>query len=69
VQYTKAGYAIFEASVHFILSFWQLFCRGDTYAEKPRYLTSLIIFDVFGGMVILGCSVFLLLELKYDFYH
>ena len=69
VQYAKAGYAIIEASVHFILSFWQLRFRGETYAKKPRYLTCLIIFDVIGGFVILTCSIFLLLELKYNFYH
>jgi len=69
VQYAKAGYAIFEASVHIMLSFWQLCCRGDTYAKKPRYLTSLIIFDVFGGAAILACSIFLLVELIEDNYH
>jgi hypothetical protein len=36
VQYAKAGYAIFEASVHIMLSFWQLCCRGDEYAEKLK---------------------------------
>ena len=69
VQYVKAGYAIVEASVHIMLSFWQLCCRGDTYAEKPRYLTILIISDVIGAVVILACSIFLLVELIEDKYH
>ena len=69
VQYVKAGYAISEASVHIMLSFWQLCCRGDEYAEKPTYLTRLIILDVFGGAVILACSIFLLVELIEDKYH
>ena len=69
VQYVKAGYAIAEASVHIMLSFWQVCCRGDTYADKPRYLTILIILDAIGGLVILACSIFLLVELKEDKYH
>ena len=69
VQYAKAGYAIFEASVHIMISFWQLCCRGDSYAEKPTYLTSLIILDAFGGVVILTCSIFLFIELIEDKYH
>ena len=68
VQYTKAGYAIGEALVHIVLSFWQLCGRRNNYAEKPRYLTALIILDVIGGFVILGCSMFLLVELKFDNY-
>lgn len=63
VQIVKAGYAIFEALVHIILSCWQLFWRGNSYAEKPRYLTIFIILDVIGGVVILFCSMFLLVEL------
>jgi hypothetical protein len=63
VQIVKAVYAIFEALVHIILSCWQLFWRGNSYAEKPRYLTILIILDVIVGVVILPCSIFLLVEL------
>ena len=69
VQIVKAGYAIFEALVHIILSCWQLFWRGNSYAEKPRYLTILIILDVIGGVVILPCSIFLLVELIENNYH
>ena len=52
-----------------MISFWQLCCRGESYAEKPTYLTSLIILDAFGGVVILTCSIFLFIELIEDKYH
>ena len=68
VQYAKAGYAICEALVHIVLSFWQLCCRGNIDAEEPRPLAILMMLDVFGGFVILGCSIFLLVELKFDNY-
>ena len=68
VQYAKAGYAICEALVHIILSFWQIRCRGSTHAEKPRCLAVLMLLDVLGGFLILGCSIFLLVELKFDNY-
>ena len=69
VQYVKAGYAIFEASVHIMLSLWQVCCRGEEYAKKPKYLRRFIIVEACGGGVILVCSIFLIVELIKDTYH
>ena len=70
VQYAKAGYAICEALVQIALSYWQCCCRGnnDNDAGNPICLTFLLMLDVLGGFVILGCSIFLLVELKFDNY-
>ena len=70
VQIAKAGIAIGEALVHIIISVWQLRFRDNTsYSKKTSCLKRMIILDLCGGVVILLCSVFLLLELKYDLFH
>jgi hypothetical protein len=70
VQYAKAGYAIVEASVHIIISVWQLrFRDDDSYSKKTCCLKSMTILDLIAGVGVLLCSVFLLLELKYDNFH
>ena len=70
VQIAKAGIAIGEALVHIIISVWQLRFRDNkSYSKKTSCLKRMIKFDLFGGVVILLCSVFLLLELQYDFFH
>lgn len=70
VQYAKAGYAIVEASVHIIISVWQLYFRDNkSYSKKTSCLKRMIKFDLFGGVVILFSSVFLIIELKYDYFH
>jgi hypothetical protein len=54
-----AGYAIVEASVHIIISVWQLRFRDNkSYSEKTSCLKRMIKLDLFGGVVILFCSVF-----------
>jgi hypothetical protein len=69
VQYAKAGYAIVEALVHIIISVWQLRFRDNSYSEKTCCLKSMTILDSIAGVGVLLCSVFLLVELKYDWFH
>ena len=70
VQYVKAGYAIGEALVHIIISVWQLRFRDNkSYSEKTCCLKSMTILDLIAGVGVQLCSVFLLLELKYDWFH
>ena len=70
VQIAKAGYAIGEALVHIIISVWQLRVRDNySYSRKTSCLKRMIILDLCGGVVILLCSVFLILELTYDWFH
>ena len=70
VQIAKAGIAIGEALVHIIISVWQLRFRDNkSYSKKTSCLKRMIKLDLCGGVVILLCSVFLLLELKYDLFH
>ena len=70
VQIAKAGIAIGEALVHIIISVWQLRFRDNkSYSKKTSCLKRMIKFDLFGGIVILFCSVFLIIELQYDYFH
>ena len=70
VQIAKAGIAIGEALVHIIISVWQLRFRDNkSYSKKTSCLKRMIKFDLYGGVVILFCSVFLIIELKYDHFH
>ena len=70
VQIAKAGIAIGEALVHIIISVWQLRFRDNkSYSKRTSCLKRMIKLDLCGGVVILLCSVFLLLELKYDNFH
>ena len=69
-QYVKAGYAIVEALVHIIISVWQLrFRDNNSYSKKTWCLKIMTKLDSIAGGGVLLCSVFLLLELKYDWFH
>lgn len=69
VQIAKAGYAIFEALVHIIISVWQLRFRDNSYSKKTSCLKRMIILDLCGGVVILVCSICLVIELQFDLFH
>lgn len=71
IQYWKAGYAIFEALIHFGGVTWQLCFKNEEngYNTTGSCLKKLIVLEVFGGVLILGASIFLLIELHFDNYH
>ncbi|VDH91092.1 Hypothetical predicted protein [Mytilus galloprovincialis] len=70
VQYIKAAYAIVEAVIHFGVSIWQLCCKSEKfkYKRNSSCLKTLLVLDLIGGILLLGASVFLLIELRFDNY-
>ena len=68
VQIAKAIYAIIEATIHIGISFWQLCCKDD-YKRNSSCLQVLIVLNLIGSFLILGCSGFLLYELYEDNFH
>ncbi|CAG2204635.1 unnamed protein product [Mytilus edulis] len=71
VQYAKASYAILEALLHFGVTIWQLCCKKEKFKYKKNSdcLMALLVLDLIGGILLLGASVFLLIELRFDKYY
>lgn len=68
VQYFKAIYAIIVASLHIILAIKELCNKWEKFMFKGngKYLIGLLVSDLIGGFVLLGMSIFLLIELWLD---
>ncbi|CAG2250520.1 unnamed protein product [Mytilus edulis] len=68
VQYAKAIYAIVEASLHIIFAIKELCNKWEKFMFEgnSECLKKLRVSDLIGGFILLGMSVFLLIELSLD---